>query len=196
LPRQAATEQSGVRPAVSCLLFLCLTGITTAAPAAHVTVEATRNGDALEVEASAEFPGTLARTWQVLTDYNRLADFVPDLHVSRVISREGNSAVVEQRGEARLLFFSYPMDVRLAITEHPHERVVSRAVAGNFREMQGTYRLEAHEGRVRLRYSGRLVPDFYVAPLIGTLVLRSHVESTFRALVEEIERQHREAEKP
>ena len=124
------------------------------------------------------------------------AAFVPDLQVSRVVSRERNSALVEQRGAARLLFFSYPMDVRLAITEYPRERVESRAVAGNFREMQSTYTLEMREGRVLLRYSGRMVPDFYVPPLIGTFVLRHHVESAFRALVDEIERGQGDPEKP
>jgi hypothetical protein len=33
-----------------------------------------------------------------------------------------------------------------------------------------------------------LEPDFHVPPLIGTYLLRSNVESMFRALVEEIER--------
>jgi hypothetical protein len=40
-----------------------------------------------------------------------------------------------------------------------------------------------------LRYSGTLIPDFFVPPLIGTLVVRHNVEATFRALVEEMERQ-------
>jgi hypothetical protein len=40
---------------------------------------------------------------------------------------------------------------------------------------------------VHLRYRGRLVPDFQV-PLFQSYVLRSNVETTFRAMVEEIER--------
>jgi ribosome-associated toxin RatA of RatAB toxin-antitoxin module len=156
--------------------------------AAEVTVSATRSGEALQVEASAEFEGSLTRAWQVLTDYGRFTAFVPDLHVSRVISRDRNNALVEQKGAARLLFWSYPMDVRLAVTEHPYERVESQSVAGNFREMRNTYRLEMRRGHVLLHYSGRMVPDFYVPPLIGTLVLQHNVESTFRALVNEMER--------
>jgi len=161
------------------------------ARAADVTVRVDRNGEALLVEASAEFEGTIPRAWQVLTDYGRFAEFVPDVSVSRVVSREGNQVLVEQKGEARFLFVSLPIDVRLVVTEHPYERIVSRAVAGNFREMLGAYRLEAGQGRVLLRYSGRLVPDFFVPPLIGALVLRRNVETTFRALVDEMERQNK-----
>ena len=172
------------------LLLVCLTGFAAAAQGSEVTVHVTRSGEMFHIEASAEFEGTVARTWQVLTDYGRLAEFVPDMQSSRVLSRDGHRAVVEQKGEARVLFFSFPIDVRLAVTEHPYERVVSRAVAGNFREMNNAYSLEAGPGRVQLRYRGTMVPDFYIPPLIGTLALRHNVEATFRALVSEILRQN------
>ena len=153
-------------------------------------MQVTRDGEVFQVDASADIEGNVARTWRVLTDYGRFAEFIPDLRSSRVVSRDGQQVVVEQKGEARVLFFSFPIDVRLAITEYPNERLVSRAVAGNFREMRGAYSLEAGQGRILLRYAGRMVPDFFVPPLIGTLALRQNVEASFRALVAEIERQH------
>jgi hypothetical protein len=183
-------------PAVQRLLFACLMALAGGVPAADVAIEVTRSGDTLRVTASAEIEGTIARTWQVLTDYDRLAEIVPDLRVSRVISRKGNLVQLEQKGEARLLFFSFPVDVRLAITEHPRERIVSRAVSGNFRDMQGAYTLEGKEGRVLLRYKGSMVPDFYVPPFIGTWVLRHSIETSFQALVDEIERNQAESAQP
>ncbi|MGH8640655.1 MAG: SRPBCC family protein [Burkholderiales bacterium] len=184
MPLRAATPGPGARPGIFCMLFLCA---SAAVAAADVTVQATRDGEAVEVKAVAELAVGPARAWEVLTDYNRLSQFVPDLHESRVVSREGAKAVVEQKGVARFLFFTYPIEVRLAVTEYPHQRIESRAVAGNFRELRGVYTLEAREGGVRLRYQGRLVPDFEL-PLFHTYVLKSNVEATFRAMVEEIER--------
>lgn len=178
------------------LLLLVSLLVPAPARAADIVVHVERSDGALQVEASADFEGSIFLAWRVLTDYGRLAEFVPDVLSSRVISRDGNHVLVEQKGEARLLFVRFPIDVRLAITEHPYERIVSRAVGGNFREMQGTYRLEAGQGRVLLRYSGRLVPDFFVPPLVGTLVLRHNVEATFRALVEEMERLQAQSRKP
>ena len=174
-------------------LPLLLLVVAVAAPAADIVVRASRSGDVLQVEASAELEGSLENAWQVLTDYGRFAEFVPALQMSRVISRDRDSVVVEQKGEARLLFFSYPIDVRLAITETPREQIVSQAIAGNFREMRSTYALEARQGRLVIHYSGRLEPDFHVPPLIGTYLLRANVESMFRALVDEIERQQKPA---
>ena len=156
---------------------------------AEIVVHVVRAGEALEVEASAEFRGNVPRTWEVLTGYDRYADFIPDMQTSRVVSRTGNRVEVQQNGQARLLFVGFPIDVRLSVTEYPQERIVSRATGGNFREMLGTYRIEDDKGRVRLLYSGRLVPDFAVPPVVGTWVFKHNIEATFRALVEEIERQ-------
>jgi hypothetical protein len=177
---------------------VALIALVAYAPAesAEVAVAVTRSGDAFQIEASAEFAGTVARTWKVLTDYDRLAEFIPDMETSRVLSRNGNESVVEQKGEARVLFFSFPLDLRLAVVERPYERVVSRAVAGNFREMRGTYSLEAGQGRILLHYTGRMVPNFFVPPLIGTLALKRNVETSFRALVDEIERRQGEPAVP
>ena len=160
------------------------------ARAADIVVDVKRSGDVFSIEAHAEFPGGVARTWEVLTDYDRYAEFIPELTQSRVISRKGREVQVDQKGQTRVLFLNYPLDVRLAVSEQPYERVSSRAVAGSFREMRNAYVLEAREGRVLLRYTGRLVPDFYVPPIFGTLVLRRTVESMFEALVEEMERRN------
>jgi ribosome-associated toxin RatA of RatAB toxin-antitoxin module len=193
LPREAAVAAAGARPAFRFVIFLCLAGVVAAAPAAEISVKATSSGEALEVQATAELSASLARAWEVLTDYDRFTEFVPDLHVSRIVSRKGNTAVVDQKGLVRFLFFSYPVEVRLAVTEVPRRRIESLAVAGNFREMRCAYDLEVNDGRIVLRYSGRLIPDFNVPPIFRTYVLRRSVEDTFRALVEEIEREQEQA---
>jgi ribosome-associated toxin RatA of RatAB toxin-antitoxin module len=183
LPLPAAAALAGARPGVCCLLLLC----AATAVAADVTVRTARDGVALEVEAVADLAVGPGRAWEVLTDYGRFPEFVPDLHESRIVSRDGAQVVVEQRGEARFLFFSYPIQVRLSVTEFPHQRIEARAIAGNFRELSSVYTLEAREGGVRLRYEGRLAPEFQF-PLFGTYVMRGNVEATFRAMVEEIEK--------
>ncbi len=176
------------------LLALCL-WLPAHAPAAEVVVHALRDGDVLLIEATAEFEATLAQSWQVLTDYDGLHQFIPNLRLSRVTGRGRNGLTVEQKGEARVLFFSIPIEVTLAINEFPPGKVVARAVAGNFRDMSGVYLLEGQDGRVRLRYSGRMTPDFFVPPIIGTWLLRQHVHDTFAALVDEIVRRQKASDR-
>jgi ribosome-associated toxin RatA of RatAB toxin-antitoxin module len=160
---------------------------SSAAAEPQVRVEAHRDGDAVLVEGNARLSASLEVAWDVLTGYDRYAEFVPDLKSSNVIARAGNTALVEQKGEMAFFFlFHYPVEVRLEVTESPKERVVSRAVAGNFREMTGTYVLIPDGEQLRFIYSGRLVPDFRLPPLVGLPALRAAVERQFRALVREI----------
>ena len=176
-------------PALWLLLLLLVLPVT--GRAAEISVQTTRHGDSFEVEATAQIEADVADAWKVLTAYDRLAEFIPGMQESRVVLRDGSKVVIDQRGEASLLFFTFPMRVRLAIEEFPNDRIVSNAIAGNFKELHGVYHLQAWDAGLRLRYEGRFTPDFGVPPLIGTLVVRSTVERRFIAMVREIEKTRR-----
>lgn len=171
------------------LAWLLSLAATAAAAEVPVQVEARRDGDAVLVEASADLRVRAQVAWAVLTGYDRYAQFIPDLRSSRILARAGATAIVEQRGVAGFIFFRFPIEVRLAITEEPYQRVRSQSIAGNFREMTGTYQLDPTPQGVHFRYSGRLVPGFRLPPLVGLPAVRASVERQFRGLVEEIERQ-------
>ena len=74
------------------------------------------------------------------------------------------------------------------MTEYPRERIVSRRVAGNVQRFTGEYRLGNADGGLELHYTGRVVPAFDIPRFLESLVLRAHVQQTFGALVDEIER--------
>jgi ribosome-associated toxin RatA of RatAB toxin-antitoxin module len=152
----------------------------------HVVAE--RQGEHYVVRASAEMGVPSEIAWEVITDYDNLEKFIPDMSDSHVVIREGNRVVVAQTGKARFLFFSRSIQVSLEVEETPFTRVTSRAIAGDFKEMEGSYVLEKQTSGVVLRYDGRLVPDFFVPPLIGTRMVKGVVEGQFRAMVQEIVR--------
>ena len=152
------------------------------------TVRAWRDGDAILVEAQARLDAPLDTAWHVLTDYGSYAQFIPDLKSSRVLARAGNSAIVEQKGEAGFFIFRFPIEVTFSVTEQPGSAVSSRAISGTFKEMTGTYLLEQREGGLRFSYHGRLVPASPLPPLIGVRALRAAVERQFLALAREIRR--------
>ena len=116
---------------------------------ADISFQTTRHGDSFEVRAIAEIDADVADAWKVLTDYGRLVDFIPGMRESRVVSRDGSHVVVDQSGKASLLFFTFPMSVRLAIDEYPNDRIVSNAISGNFKEMHGGTTLQRDGARNR-----------------------------------------------
>ncbi|HLQ01342.1 MAG TPA: SRPBCC family protein [Burkholderiales bacterium] len=178
------------RPAVllaSCAL-LAAQCLPRSAAGHEIAIEIVREGEFVSVRASAELEANPRIAWEVLTDYDHLAEFIPDIRSSRVLRRTSEGVLVEQKGEFSFLFFRQPIEVTMAVSEHPPRRIAARAVAGDMKNMEGSYELQPSEAGVRLVYSGRFVPGFFVPPLIGMPIVRRSLERRFRAMVEEIER--------
>lgn len=168
-------------------LFLAMW--TAAASAAEdLSVETLRRGPAVEVKAYALIDAEYATVWSALTDYDRLAEFVPGMSSSRVLEHRGNTWTVEQRGETRFLFFSYPVAVTVIVTARPPHALDVRLLQGTLRRLEGGYRVEqAPGGKMALRWIG-LVEPTSLPPLLGELLMRAGIRSQFAGMVREIER--------
>jgi carbon monoxide dehydrogenase subunit G len=182
---RSACSVSASRNLLAAILTL---QIAFAAAADDVSVAVDRNGRGFAVQATATIDAPVAVVWEVLTDYDHLARFIPGLWVSSVHLRSGNRVQLEQKGEARFLVFSYPIEVVLEVFESPRSSISSRAVGGNLRRMSGRYDVKNSGSGISLRYTGELEPDFELPPIIGTLAVRSMVKEQFGAMVAEIER--------
>jgi len=169
------------------MLFLaCALCVPVAARAQQISIETSGEGDLVSVTASAEMRVDPRTAWNVISDYDHLAQFIPDMRSSRVVLRKGDELLVEQMGEFGFLFFRQHVDVKLAVIEYPPRRIVARAIGGNVREMEGRYELETLPSGVRLSYFGRLVPEFSLPPIFGRMVVRKVMAKQFTAMVEEI----------
>jgi len=75
----------------------------------------------------------------VLSDYERMAGFMPGMIESRIVSRDGSTVIVDQRADQAVLFFKQRIDVRLRIVETPPRRLSIRAVSGSFSSLDASY---------------------------------------------------------
>src|ERR1039457_5495247 len=57
--------------------------------------------------------------WKVLTNYDRLTEFVPNLESSKILSRNGQEAIVEQDGRAGFLFITHSIHMVMRVVEQP-----------------------------------------------------------------------------
>ncbi len=187
--RSAATRHWSIVPMrqVAAILLAVAAGAVSGASPEPITVEARRDGDAVIVDAHALLHADLEIAWDVLTDYGRYAEFIPDLTSSRIVARSGETVIVEQKGQVGFFLFRFPMEVTLSVTEEPRTGIISRAIAGTFREMTGSYTLVRDGDALRFTYSGRMVPDFLLPPLIGTAAVKAAVKKQFGALVKQMQ---------
>jgi hypothetical protein len=110
------------------------------------------------------------------------------MSLSRVVSRTGDTLLVEQKGEFGVLFFRQPVELWLEVVETPRKTIVARTVGGSFREMTGRYDIEEMRGRVRISYAGHFVPGFALPPFLGIVAIRHTAATQLTAMVEEIMR--------
>lgn len=174
---------------VTGLLAVCAAAIGPAA-AANITITAQARGSAVAVEARAVVAASPAVVWATLTDYNRLGEFIPGMHSSRITERRGPTAIVAQEGAAGFFWFSYGIDVVVSSTEFPPDRIELSLLRGNLKRLEGRYRIARgeHPDAQLLHWSGVIEPALSLPAFIGVPLIRRNISEQFRGMVEEIER--------
>jgi ribosome-associated toxin RatA of RatAB toxin-antitoxin module len=157
-----------------------------------VTVNRVREGDQdmFELRATGFVAAPPDRVWKVLTDYDRLPDFVPNLLSSKVLSHTGQESVIDQTGVSRFLFVKKTIHLVVRAVEVPMSRIDVSLVSGDMKRYAVRWELSPGTANAvsgtRLTYSGMLEPNFYVPPLIGPSVMQDDVQRMMQAVVTEI----------
>lgn len=85
---------------------------------------------------------TMDNAWQVLTDYERFAEFLPGVISSELIESKGDRKVFEQINKVKTLVFSIESRVQVATIETYPAQIAFEAVDGDLESMDGTWMLE------------------------------------------------------
>lgn len=147
-----------------------------------------REGSAVRIEARIAADASLATCWAVAVDFERIAEFIPGIESSQVVSGPGEPLRVRQVGRARVAFFSAPIDVTQEMRLDAPRRIEFRSVAGNMRRMSGQWTFDGDASRCTIAYGAVIEPAFWMPPLLGPMLLRVQVEEQLAALAIEIER--------
>jgi ribosome-associated toxin RatA of RatAB toxin-antitoxin module len=94
-----------------------------------------------QVEATLQVPVSPDSLWQVLTDYEHLADFIPNLTRSRLLPHPEGGIRLEQVGGQRILKVRFSARVVLDMIEQPPHRIDFTMVEGDFKEFSGYWQL-------------------------------------------------------
>jgi hypothetical protein len=157
-----------------------------AASSAEVVVSRAAVG--FEVRAWIEAPAPIDSCYAVLTDFERLAEFIPDMQSSRIVSAPGEPLLLRQVGRTRFAFFELSFDVTLALELDPPSRVGFRRVAGSLVRMEGDWRISGDGSGCRIDYGAIIAPDVFVPPLIGPALMRRQVRRQLEGIEAEIAR--------
>ncbi|NJL79709.1 MAG: cyclase [Richelia sp. RM2_1_2] len=96
-----------------------------------------------QITAKIQIPHSVETVWQVLTDYQSLAEFVPSLACSRKLEHPNGGIRLEQIGSQRLLKLNFSARVVLDLEESFPELISFRMVEGDFKDFSGSWRLNS-----------------------------------------------------
>lgn len=138
-----------------------------------------------DISASGSVRAAPAAVWKVLTAYDKMHEFVPDLSACRVLSRNGNEAIVEQFGTAHFLFMSKSIHLVVRATETAMSSIDIALISGDLKHYESRWELTpiADTGGTRINYSGKLAPNFYVPGVLGATVIRGDIERMMLAVL-------------
>ncbi|MEH1834689.1 MAG: SRPBCC family protein [Nostoc sp.] len=97
-----------------------------------------------QISAKVQIPQPVEQIWKVLTDYEALAEFIPNLAKSRLIEHPTGGIRLEQVGSQRLLNFNFCARVVLDLEEYFPKEINFRMVEGDFKGFSGRWCLEPY----------------------------------------------------
>ncbi|MEH2145592.1 SRPBCC family protein [Nostoc sp.] len=97
-----------------------------------------------QISAKVQIPQPVEQIWKVLTDYEALPDFLPNLAKSRLIEHPNGGIRLEQVGSQRLLNFNFWARVVLDLEECFPKEINFRMVEGDFKGFSGSWCLEPY----------------------------------------------------
>lgn len=160
-----------------------------AAPAVpEVSVQ--RHGRAVVIDVTMTVAVPPAVAWEVLTDFDHMAAFLPNLEQSESQLQDANTYLLKQKGRSRHGLFSFEYDSLRRVELFPFTRIEAHNIAGNIRKMASTTTLAAVAEGVALHYHAEGEVDFWLPPFFGPAAMRADAEAGFRALAAEMDRRH------
>ncbi|WP_416673336.1 SRPBCC family protein [Egbenema bharatensis] len=100
------------------------------------------DGRQRQISAKIQIPYAIEQVWQILTDYDRLAEFIPNLTKSQRIEHPQGGIRIEQVGTESLLKLKFCARVVLDMVEHFPHRLDFNMVEGDFKTFTGSWTLQ------------------------------------------------------
>jgi ribosome-associated toxin RatA of RatAB toxin-antitoxin module len=145
-----------------------------------------RDGDIIKIDGHLILPYPPKLIFEVLTDYEHMHEYVPDMTSSRIMSKEENKWRVEQKGKSGIGPFKFTFEVVRDVDLTPTMEIKSTLVSGNFKSMRTSTTIMREGDNTKLDYFADMEPDFWVPPLIGSAIMKRQVRRQFDAFVAEL----------
>lgn len=180
----------------ACVIGFPATALWAAAPfalaadppqaVAEEDVQVQRSGQGFTVDLSFYAPVPPAQAWAVLTDFEHMPEFLPNLTSSHVNKLSDIELKVSQTGVAKYGVFSANFESIREITLTPETEIHAHGVGGNLQHLESVMQLHPEGNGTKLIYHVEALAGFWFPPLIGPSLVRHDTAAQFSAMVREM----------
>lgn len=168
------------------LLLAAVVGAAANAASPGPDVRVHEDKGIYRVAARFEVPQPPAAVLAVLTDYEAIPRFMPDLRRSIVRERDGARVVIEQEAVSTLMFFSRRVHLTLLVHEADDAVRFTDVSKRSFSEYTGAWRLEPHAAGTVVAYELTAKPAFSVPEFVLVRLLKRDAHEMIDRLREAI----------
>ena len=157
-----------------------------ASAAQDIEVTAKKLSDMVVIDVSMLVAATPREAWDVLTDYDHMSKFLPNLQSSKILSKSPTRLEVAQKGGVTHGPISITFDVVRDVQLKPYSEIVSHVISGNLKKVDGTTRLAPEGDGTRITFHSESIPNIWVPPGIGPTLIENETRDQFGDMRDEI----------
>ena len=163
----------------------------------NVTTRARKEGPIYVVDATFTVAASQDLAWDVLTDFDQMAQILSSVDASKIVDRKGNEFEVEQRSHGSAGPVRVSLNNVRRVTLVPKTEIRSRLVSSDsLKSSDFTTRLVRQGEHVRVDVRGTFVPAFLASAVISTEGIETQVGRQYTELRDEILRRKTGAPRP
>ena len=131
--------------------------------------------------------GDTNTAWEVLTDYNNFARFLPNISSSKIIAQQGDRVVFEQVNVVDLWLFQQEFAVQIEAIKNKPTKVDFKIVDGDLKKLIGRWEIEEiASGKILISHAVEVEPGSNTEKPFFYGVYESSLEETLQAIAREV----------
>jgi hypothetical protein len=158
-------------------------------PIRSIEVSKDTDGYVVNMVMFAPVPQTVA--WDVLTDFDHMEGWVPNVKESKIVATNANVLTIEQQGVAKFGLAQFPYTSLREMTLEPQKSVRAKQLKGSMRRLESMMTLSSEGNGTQLNYHLEMVPQGLAAAALSKDFLAHEMTEQFTAIIQEMVRRNR-----
>jgi carbon monoxide dehydrogenase subunit G len=156
-------------------------------------IEVAPRGGGYACESEMVIPVPPAIAWEVMTDYDSMSRWVPNLRSSRAVKREGTVVHIEQVGVLRFGPFAFDFTLARRAELDPPKAIALEQVQGTLRRYRSKVLFAPENGATRMTYLVEMEPGLLIGAILSKDFIEREIREQFEAIAAEMVRRHAQA---